>query len=304
MGPSRLLRILTGAAIAFLAGSAGAQSLEAVYEGGVFTEGPAAAPDGSIYFSDITASSKSKYAGHILRFDPKTMTTTVFRSPSGMANGLAFDPQGRLLAAEGADRGGRRVTRTDLSTGRSEVLADAFGGKPFNSPNDITTDAQGRVYFTDPRYVGREPVEQPLMGVYRIDADGSIELIVSDAGKPNGLAISPDGKTLYVAATGEPPYLILAYDLSPAGKATNRRTFVAFGDKMYADGLTVDGRGHVHCGCGTAGVLVFDSEGKQVREIRTPFPATNVEVTRDSIYITAGGALYRTLTSSSQTPTP
>ncbi|MGZ8869089.1 MAG: SMP-30/gluconolactonase/LRE family protein [Thermoanaerobaculia bacterium] len=287
------MKILIAAAILLLASGAGAQSLETAYEGGVFTEGPTAAPDGSIYFSDITASSKSKYAGHILRFDPKTKATTVFRSPSGMANGLTFDPKGRLVAAEGADRGGRRVTRTDLATGKSEVLADAFGGKPLNSPNDITTDSKSRVYFTDPRYVGREPVEQPLMGVYRIDDDGSIDLIVSDAGKPNGLAISPDEKTLYVAATGEPPYFILAYDLSPAGKATNRRTFVAFGDKTYADGLTVDNQGNVYCGCGTAGVLVFDAAGKQLREIKTPFPATNVEVTRDWIYVTAGGALYR-----------
>jgi gluconolactonase len=284
--------MLIAATFLLIATEAGAQ-LETVYDGGVFTEGPAAAPDGSIYFSDITASSKSQYAGHILRFDPKTKATTVFRSPSGMANGLTFDPKGRLVAAEGADRGGRRVTRTDLATGKSEVLADAFGGKPLNSPNDITTDSKSRVYFTDPRYVGKEPVEQPLMGVYRIDGDGSIDLIVSDAGKPNGLAISPDEKTLYVAATGEPPYFIFAYDLSSEGTATNRRAFVAFGDKTYADGLTVDKQGNVYCGCGNAGVLVFDAAGKQLREIKTPAPATNVEVTPDSIYITAGGALYR-----------
>lgn len=270
-----------------------AQPVEKVYDGGVFTEGPAVARDGSIYFSDITASSKSKYAGHILRYDPQTKKTTVFRSPSGMANGLAFDRQGRLVVAEGADRGGRRVTRTDLATGKSEVLADAFGGKPLNSPNDLTTDSKSRVYFTDPRYVGREAVEQPLMGVYRIDADGTIDLVVSDAGKPNGVAISTDEKTLYVASTDDPPHHILAYDLSPEGKATNRRIFVDFGDSGYADGLTVDGNDNVYCGCGALGVRVFDPSGKEIRKIAVPGQATNVEVAKDSIYITAGGALYR-----------
>ena len=269
-------------------------TLETLYEGGVFTEGPAVAPDGSIYFSDITASSKSSYAGHILRYDPRTRTTTVFRSPSGMANGLAFDRQGRLVVAEGADRGGRRVTRTDLKSGRSEVLADRFGGKPFNSPNDLTTDSKSRVYFTDPRYVGAEPVEQPLMGVYRIDGDGSIHLVVTDAGRPNGIAISPDEKTLYVASTDDAPHHIFAYDLSPEGNATNRRTFVDFGDAGYADGLTVDKKGNVYCGCGPLGVRVFDPSGKQVRAIATPAEATNVEVVGDLVYVTAGGGLYRT----------
>ena len=286
------MRTLIAAAL-LLAFQANAQPLEKVYDGGVFTEGPAAAPDGSIYFSDITASSKSKYAGHILRYDPRTKKTTVFRSPSGMANGLAFDPQGRLVVAEGADRGGRRVTRTDLATSKSEVLADSFGGKPFNSPNDLTVDSKSRVYFTDPRYVGKEPIEQPLMGVYRIDADGTIDLVVADAGKPNGVAISPDDKTLYVASTDEAPHHILAYDLSPEGNATNRRIFVDFGDTGYADGLTVDRKGNVYCGCGALGVRVFDPAGKEIRKIAVPGQATNVEIGRDGIYITAGGALYR-----------
>lgn len=286
------MRTLIAAAL-LIAIHAHAQTLEKVYDGGVFTEGPAAAPDGSIYFSDITASSKSKYAGHILRYDPKTKKTSVFRSPSGMANGLAFDPQGRLVVAEGADRGGRRVTRTDPVTGKSEVLADAFGGKPLNSPNDLTIDSKSRVYFTDPRYVGREPVEQPLMGVYRIDADGSIQLVVSDAGKPNGVAISHDEKTLYVASTDDPPHHILAYDLSPEGNAANRRIFVDFGDTGYADGLTVDRKGNVYCGCGALGVRVFDSTGKEIRRIDVPGQATNVEIAPDGIYITAGGGLYR-----------
>ena len=92
--------------------------LEVLFDGAVFSEGPTVAPDGSVYFSDITLTSGSDMqAGHIWRYDPKTGETTIFRSPSGMSNGLKFDAWGRLIAAEGADFGGRRLTRTDLSPG-------------------------------------------------------------------------------------------------------------------------------------------------------------------------------------------
>ena len=86
-----------------------------------------------------------------------------------MSNGIKFDAQGRMIVAEGADYGGRRVTRTDMCTGRSEIIAAMYEGRRFNSPNDITIDLKGRIYFSDPRYVGHEPIEQPLMGVYRVD---------------------------------------------------------------------------------------------------------------------------------------
>ena len=85
-------------------------------------------------------------------------------------------------------------------TGKSDIIAGLYEGKPFNSPNDLTIDEQGRIYFTDPRYVGHEPVEQPVMGVYRIDTDGSVHLVIADSGKPNGIAVSPDQKTLYVGS--------------------------------------------------------------------------------------------------------
>src|SRR5207248_10474929 len=109
-----------------------------------------------------------------------------------------FDADGNLLAAEGADFGGRRVTRTDMKTGKSYIIADLFDGKPLNSPNDIAIDEKGRVYFSDPRYLGHEPIDQPVQAVYRIDTDGSVHRIITDAGKPNGVAVSPDQKTLYV----------------------------------------------------------------------------------------------------------
>ena len=126
--------------------------LEKLFEGGHLTEGVAAAPDGTIFFSDITFTTETgMQAGHIMRFDPKTGKSTVYRSPSGMSNGLKFDAAGRMVAAEGADYGGRRITRTDLGTGKATILAGLFEGRPFNSPNDVTIDQMGRIYFSDPR---------------------------------------------------------------------------------------------------------------------------------------------------------
>src|SRR6266850_711048 len=173
--------------------------LEVLFTGGVLTEGAAAAPDGAIYFSDITFTYTSgMQAGHIMKYDPKTGKVSVFRSPSGMSNGIKFDAQGRMVVAEGADYGGRRITRTDMSSGKSVILAGLYEGRPLNSPNDIAIDEQGHIFFSDPRYLGYEPIEQPVMAVYRIDVDGSLHRVITDAGKPNGVAISPDQKTLYV----------------------------------------------------------------------------------------------------------
>lgn len=290
-----------------------AATLERVFEGASSTEGPAAAPDGSIYFSDITFSTITKYSGHIMRYDPATGRTTVFRSPSGMSNGLVFDPQGRLLAAEGADFGGRRVTRTDLTTGKAEVLASLFNGRAFNSPNDIDSDALGRVYFTDPRYIGREPVEQPVMGVYRIDSVGSVTMIIGDAGKPNGIVVSPDQRTLYVgihdngtsgalpagltAARGR--MAIAAYDLAADGSAKFRNVVVDFAPGLGPDGMAVDREGNLYVAGGKQplGIYVFSREGRELGYIPTPENPRNAEFGRGAegnvLYITAGRSLYR-----------
>ncbi|HUP49591.1 MAG TPA: SMP-30/gluconolactonase/LRE family protein [Thermoanaerobaculia bacterium] len=302
---------LSLAAAFLLAIIAPGATLETLWEGGVFTEGPAAAPDGTIYFSDITGSARSREAGHIWRYDPRDGTVRIYRSPSGMANGIAFDEQGRMIVAEGADFGGRRVTRTDMASGRSETLAAVHRGRRLNSPNDVTVDARGRIYFSDPRYVGEEPVEQPVQGVYRIDPDGSLHLVIADAGKPNGLAVSPDQKTLYVAATDNgatgalPPGIsaapgrmaILAYDLAPDGTAKFRQVLVDLAGRGYADGLTVDRAGNIYCGCGPLGVRVYSPGGSELAHVPTPAPATNVEFGRGddrrSLYVTAGGGLYR-----------
>ena len=122
-----------------------------------------------------------------------------------MSNGIKFDADGNLLVAEGADYGGRRVTRTDMKTGKSYIIAGLFEGRPFNSPNDITIDEKGRIYFSDPRYLGHEPIDQPVQAVYRIDTDGTIHRIITDAGKPNGVASRPTRRRCTSSATTTAP---------------------------------------------------------------------------------------------------
>ncbi|MBM3776338.1 MAG: SMP-30/gluconolactonase/LRE family protein [Acidobacteria bacterium] len=291
--------------------------VETLYKGGILTEGAASAPDGTIYFSDITFTYTSgMQAGHILRFDPRTAKTTVFRSPSGMSNGIKFDRQGRMVVAEGADYGGRRITRTDLETGRAEILAGLFEGKPLNSPNDIAIDEKGRIYFSDPRYLGHEPVEQPLMAVYRIDPDRSLHRVVTDAGKPNGVAISPDQKTLYVGindngTTGlfrvqaETPLhrgrmALAAYDLAADGSAKFRKVLADYSPNEGPDGLAVDAEGNLYVAVRIAsrpGIHVYSPAGKELAYIPTPDLPTNAGFGRGNesttLYITAGGGLYR-----------
>jgi gluconolactonase len=126
--------------------------LEKLFDGGYWTEGPAVGPDGKIYFCDLTMTfATGMEAGNIWVYDPVTSRTTLFRSPSGMAAGIKFDHNGNMVVTEGADFGGRSVIRTDAKTGRSTILAGLYKGRPFNAPNDLDIDDEGRIYFTDPR---------------------------------------------------------------------------------------------------------------------------------------------------------
>ncbi len=291
--------------------------LERLFTGGHLTEGCAVAPDGAVFFSDITFTTQTKMqAGHIMRFDPKTGKTVVYRSPSGMSNGIKFDAQGRMVVAEGADYGGRRITRTDLRTGKSEIVAGLFEGKPFNSPNDIAIDRKGRIYFSDPRYLGHEPISQPLQAVYRIDPDGSVHRVVTDAGKPNGVALSPDEKTLYVVTnddgtlgfdrlpTGTPTRKgrmeLSAYDLAPNGTAKFRKTLVSYAPQDGPDGLVVDTEGNLWVAVRDEkrfGVIVYAPDGRQRAYIPTAERPTNTCFGRGDqskmLYITSGGSLHR-----------
>lgn len=166
---------------------------EVLAEFDTLIEGPAW--DGSgLLFTEIAAS-------RIQRFDPETGQCTVVRENTNGANGMTFDQQGRLYACEGHE-GGRRIVRYDGD--ETVVIADRYQGKRLNSPNDVVVDRQGRVWFTDPRYsADRETMELDHESVFRADPqpDGSwsLERVTYDTTRPNGLLVSPDGSTLYVA---------------------------------------------------------------------------------------------------------
>ena len=265
--------------------------LEKLWGEGEFTEGPACGPDGCIYFSDI--------GNRIMKFDPASGKTSVYRDPSGRANGLDFNPQGRLIAAEGANTGGnRRVTRTEKD-GSITVLAERFQGKRFNSPNDVTVDTKGRVYFSDPRYVGDEPRELDHESVYRIDTDGKVSLFISGVKKPNGVLLSPDMKTLYVAETDDKGAYLLAYAVQDDGTAGPRKDVFSFGKKRGIDGMCCDTAGNIYGAAGSGdngGVYVISPAGKQLAFIPVPEVPTNCvfgDADRKSLYVTAGKSLYR-----------
>ena len=266
--------------------------LEKLWSEGEFTEGPAYGPDGCVYFSDI--------GNRIMKFDPRTGKTTEFRNPSGRANGLEFDAQGRLVACEGANSGGaRRVSRTEKD-GTIHVLADKWMGKRFNSPNDLTIDRKGRVYFTDPRYVGDEPREIDTESVYRIDPDSTVTRIITDVTKPNGIVLSPDMKTLYLAESNpKGARLLLAYPLNEDGSVGARKVLYDFKDDRGIDGMCIDVKGNLFATAGqgkTAGVSIFTPEGKKVSFIPTPETPSNCtfgDPDLKILYITAGRSLYR-----------
>ena len=253
---------------------------------GFILEGPAMAPDGTLYFTDITFTPfEGMKAGIIWNYNPQTGETKVFRSPSGMANGLSFDSDGNLIACEGADFGGRRIVKTDMTSGKSIILAGLFNDRPFNAPNDLVIDNNGRIYFTDPRFFGREPIDQPLDGIYRIDTNGSVNLIIANAYKPNGIAISPDYKTLYVACdmngrssgflpenfkgpATETNGAILEYTLLPDGNVQYKGILINL-MKDGPDGIKVDKEGNLYIALGKK-IGVYSSKGEKITEINIP----------------------------------
>jgi len=268
--------------------------LEKLWSEGEFTEGPCLGPDGCIYFSDIGT--------RIMKFDPATGKTTVFRDPSGRSNGLKFDAKGRLIACEGANSGGnRRISITD-SEGKVTSLADKYMGKIFNSPNDLALDAKGRVYFTDPRYVGNDKRELDHESVYLIDPDGKVTRIIDDVSKPNGIVLSPDQKTLYLAENHNDPKgerQLRAYPLKADGSVGRMKVLYDFGEDRGIDGMTVTADGHIVATAGrnkTAGVYFFTPAGKKVGFIPTPEDPSNCcfgGKDLKMLYVTAGKSIYR-----------
>jgi gluconolactonase len=267
-----------------------------------FTEGPTADANGNIYFTETTFNRIMKLS--------RDGALTVFRENSNGANGLLFDGKQSLIVCEGGDhKGGHpRVTRIHLATGRSEVLAEKIGGVPLNQPNDVTMDAKGRIYFTD--FPGPNPV-----GVYRIDADGSVTRILAppDIEKPNGIMISPDDRTLYLVESNgveKGARMIRGYDLQPDGTVKRMRVFHNFYPGRSADGLCIDVQGNLYAAAGLhrrrgtsetldtkTGIHVFSPAGALLRFIPIPEDTiTNCAFggpDMKTLYVTAGKTLFR-----------
>ena len=246
---------------------------ERLATGFIFTEGPLWHPDGFYYFADIRAN-------RLYRITPGKAPEVVRETAGG--NGTTFDLQGRLIQCEGTSRS---VTRTGHD-GKVETLVDRFEGGRFNRPNDVVCRSDGSLYFTDPDkrvpYTERE-IPPPAgidnvwdgASVYRITPDGAISLAAL-CEYPNGLAFSPDERTLYVANTRSSKY-IHALELDAAGKMVRRRIFADLkegNEPGIPDGMKVDSLGRVFC-TGPGGVWVFSPEGKRIGTIKFPEQAVN-----------------------------
>ncbi len=277
-----------------------------------FTEGPAVDLEGNVYFSDIKNDRIMKFsaAGEL----------DVFRAEAGRANGNIFDREGRLVTCEGAEfgpGGRRRMTRTDMKTGEVEVLTERYEGKRYNSPNDVCIDSRGNIFFTDPRYGDQSGLEMDVQGVYRIDTQGNVLRILGadDVEKPNGLAVTPDDRTLYVIDANDKAggnRKIWAFDLDPElGTPRGRRLVYDFGTGRGGDGMRIDMQGNLWVAAGInvsrgnpgerlevpAGVYVISPTG----ELRGRIPIPEDLVTNltfgppdlKTLFITAGRNLYR-----------
>jgi gluconolactonase len=275
-----------------------------------FLEGPAVDAAGNVFFSDIAGN-------RIMKMDPKGQLS-VFRADSGRTNGNCFDAQGLLISCEGGEQGTgrRRIVRTDMKTGKSAVLTEKFEGKRYNSPNDVCVDTKGRIWFTDPYYgPDRSHLEMDVDGVYRIDDDLKVTRVLTqkEVQRPNGIAITPDDKTLYVVDSHPKPggnRKIWAFDVAKDGSLETQRLVYDFGKGRGGDGMKLDMDGNLWVAAGISvtrgpgetldnppGVYVISPQGKLVRRIPIPENLiTNLAFggpERKTLYVTAGKTVYR-----------
>lgn len=248
--------------------------VELVAEGLKFTEGPLWLPSGELIFSDVGADT-------IYREDKG-----VVRKPSGGANGLALDGQGRLVCCEGQNR---RITRTEQD-GSITVLAERYEGKRLNSTNDVAVRSDGAIYFTDPksRRTG-DDADLDFSGVYLISPDGVLSLLDDTMDYPNGVALSPDEKTLYVSDTMKAH--IRAFDVTEDGVEKGR----VFCEVRIPDGMAVDARGYVWS-TSAGGIAVFDPEGTPVATFKIPIMPTNCAfggADLKTLYVTARSRVFK-----------
>jgi gluconolactonase len=254
--------------------------IERIAAGHKFTEGPVWSREGFLLFSDVPQDL-------ILQWTPGKGVSR-FRESSNGANGNTFDAQGRLYSCESRTR---RVVRMDRK-GQLEVLAERFEGKRLNAPNDIVVRRDGHVYFTDPAFGAQQDTrELDFFGVYHITPRGEIEAIARWKTRPNGVALSPDGRILYVTNSDERN--VYAFDLDRQGRAANPRVVVS-GIDGVPDGMAVDEKGNLYV---TARALfVYTPQGKLLATIEMPETPSNCafgDPDFGALYVTARSSVYR-----------
>ncbi len=266
-----------------------------------FTEGPLWFPEGYLWFSDVT--------GNVVRqWGPEGKITEILR-PSGGENKEA--PAGSFIGSNGMIHGKDGVVllcqhsnRQIAQIGRDRKVAtflDKFEGKRFNSPNDLVYKSDGSLYFTDPPYGLLKQDDDPkkelrFNGVFRY-ADGKLTAVIKDLTRPNGIAFSPDEKTLYISNSDEKHRVWMAYDVKPDGSVANGRVFAdvtAEKETSNPDGMKLDTNGNIYA-AGPAGIWVFSPSGKHLGTIKPGENPANCNWGDDgkSLYITAETGLYR-----------
>ena len=255
--------------------------IERLAEGFTWSEGPVWIEDGDyLLLSDVPANRMYRWLeadGLSVFLDPSGHPgpdTSGFREPG--SNGLIPGPAGTILMA---DHGNRAVARLDLATREKTLLATRFQGRRFNSPNDLVRARDGTIYFTDPPYglegLNRSPLkEQPHNGVYRLDADGTVTLLAANMSFPNGIILSPDERTLYVANSDPAWAVIVAFTLDAERRIVATRVFADMTSLVGADmpglpdGMAIDEGGNLFA-TGPGGVHIFTPAGERLGRIAT-----------------------------------
>ena len=275
--------------------------IEKLADGFNFTEGPLWRPEGALWFSDVVGNVVRQWTPdgkvtEILRpggYDGNSLPAGGFNGP----NGMIADKDGAVLLCQ---HGNRRIVR--ISRDRAvTVLVDKFQGKKFNSPNDLVYKSDSSLYFTDPPYGLPKQDEDPTKelkfnGVFRL-AGGKLTAVIRDLTRPNGLAFSPDEKTLYVANSDEKKKLWMAYDVGADGVPTKGRVFVdVTAEKAdgLPDGMKLDANGNLYA-AGPGGVWVMAPDGKHLGTIKPPGIPSNCNWGDDgkTLYITAQTGVFR-----------
>ena len=253
---------------------------EPIAEGLGFVEGPVWLPDGSLLFSDTLNDRIHRWRNGVL---------SVHRAPAGGPNGMTLDLGKRVI---GCEQDGRRVFR-ESADGTAEPLATHYNRKRLNSPNDIVVRSDGRIFFTDPPYgITEVQRELPYNGVFSLSAEGAVTLLATDFERPNGIAFSPDERTLYIADTAR--HHVRAFNVAADGALSKGRVFAEVREQGRPDGMKVDRDGRIYVCAST--VQVFAADGAPLGVIDCPQLPANCAWGEDgsTLFIAARTAVYRT----------